>query len=280
MEDMAFDLAEVFAEGDFFGPNLVPCGRILQCTGGHVPGLGIIVDSPTEIKRAIRYLKSRGSHWVKIAATGGAFGPEGIGPVLFDKEEIRMIVDTAHTLNMKVAAHALSNAGIKQCIDEGIDTIEHGADIDEESLHKMVEKGLVLVPTLAVYDVLAHSGGVLPQLYVDKSVTVTNWQRETFQKAMDIGVKIALGTDAGSPNFGRHPSVLQEMRMMQKRGMAIPDILRAATVVPSEILNMKQHGKIEEGMVADLVGLKTNPLVSLDAFEAIDFVLKDGRRAR
>lgn len=279
MDDMDFDLAEIFEEGVLLGPNIVPCGRILQCTGGHVPDLGIIADSPDEIKRSIRYLKSRGGHWVKIAATGGAFGPEEIGPVLYDEQELQLIVDTAHSLNMKVCAHALSKVGIDQCIHTGVDCIEHGAVIDEAGMDMMIEKGLTYIPTLTIYRVLANSGDKLAANVVEKSIMVTAQQKETFQLALKKGVRIALGTDAGSVVFGPHPNVHNEMKMMHEYGMPIADVIKSATITPAEVLGDERIGSVDVGKRADLVGLRSNPLDSLDAFEEIEFVLKDGRRA-
>ncbi|MEL7647560.1 MAG: amidohydrolase family protein [Sedimentibacter sp.] len=275
-DDTAIDISNAIRRGIVKGPNMIPAGRIIQCTGGHVPEVGIIADTSDEIMKAIRYLKAKGAAWIKVAATGGAYGPEEIGPVLYTQEELALIVKESHRLNMKVAAHALSEVGIRNCIDAGIDTIEHGAHIEEESLKKMVEKGLALIPTLSVYQCLAESKGILPQNIVDKAVMVVGQQKKTFKKAVELGVRIALGTDAGSPNYGPHPSVYKEMLAMHEYGMIAADVIRCATINAAQLLNNHSIGVIEEGRAADMVALKANPLEDLEAFGDIVFVLKDG----
>ena len=121
-DDTAIDISNAINRGIVKGPNLIPSGRIIQCTGGHVPEVGIIADTSDEIMKAIRYLKAKGAQWIKVAATGGAYGPEEIGPVLYTEEELALIVKESHRLNLKVAAHALSEIGIKNCIDAGCAT--------------------------------------------------------------------------------------------------------------------------------------------------------------
>lgn len=276
-DDTAIDIAAAINRGIVKGPNMIPCGRIIQCTGGHVPEVGIIADTADEIMKAIRFLKAKGAQWIKVAATGGAYGPEEIGPVLYTQEELALIVKESHRLNLKVAAHALSAVGINNCIDAGIDTIEHGAHIEEESLKKMVDKGLALIPTLSIYLKLAQSHDILPQNIVDKAIMVVGQQKKTFIKAMELGVKIALGTDAGSPNYGPHPSVFIEMLAMRDYGMSNIDVIKCATINASELLNNNKIGCIEIGRAADIVALRNNPIEDLNAFKNIAFVLKDGK---
>lgn len=276
-DDTAIDIASAINRGIVKGPNMIPCGRIIQCTGGHVPEVGIIADTSDEIMKAIRFLKAKGAQWIKVAATGGAYGPEEIGPVLYTQEELALIVRESHRLNLKVAAHALSEVGINNCIDAGIDTIEHGAHIEEEALKKMVTKGLALIPTLSVYMELSQSQGILPQNIVDKAIMVVGQQKKTFRKAMELGVKIALGTDAGSPNYGPHPSVFKEMLAMSDYGMSNTDVIKCATINASELLNKSKIGVIEVGRAADIVALENNPIEDLNAFNRIVYVLKDGK---
>ena len=114
-DDVAIHLSHAIARGIVDACDIVPCGRALQITGGHVPEVGVIADTSDEILKAIRYLKSIGAKWIKIMATGGAYGPEEIGPVLYSEEEMSLIVREAHRLHMKVAAHALSKVGIINC---------------------------------------------------------------------------------------------------------------------------------------------------------------------
>lgn len=278
-DDTAIHLSKAIARGIVDASRIVPCGRAMQITGGHVPEIGYIADTSDEILKAIRYLKAAGAKWIKIMATGGAYGPEEIGPVLYSEEEMALIVRESHRLNMKVAAHALSEKGIQYCIDAGIDTIEHGAVISSKYLRKMKEKGLALIPTLCIYKELAASHGIIPDNIIRKAEFVVEHQKQTFREAMEIGVDIALGTDAGSPNFGPHPSVQKEMLVMEEYGMTRQDVIRAATLSAAGLLGNGKIGAIEEGRYADLVVLNTNPFDDLKAYYDIECVYKQGVKA-
>ncbi|MEL7564004.1 MAG: amidohydrolase family protein [Dehalobacterium sp.] len=275
-DDVAIHMAHAIQRGIVDACDIVPCGRALQITGGHVPEVGIIADTSDEILKSIRFLKATGAKWIKVMATGGAYGPEEIGPVLYSEEEMRLIVRESHRLNMKVAAHALSKSGIINCIEAGIDTIEHGAVISEEYLRKMKEKNLAYIPTLSVYKELSQSHGVLPDNIIEKAEFVVGNQKKTFKMAMDIGVCIALGTDAGSPGYGPHPSVLKEMLVMEEYGMSKAEIIKSATLNAARILENESIGAIEAGKIANLVVLNANPLEDLKAFDDIAAVYKRG----
>lgn len=275
-DDVAIHLSHAIARGIVDACDIVPCGRALQITGGHVPEVGVIADTSDEILKAIRYLKSIGAKWIKIMATGGAYGPEEIGPVLYSEEEMSLIVREAHRLHMKVAAHALSKVGIINCVEAGIDTIEHGAVIPEEYLKRMKAKNLAYIPTLSVYKGLAVGYGVIPDNIIAKAQFVVENQKKTFKNAMEIGVNIALGTDAGSPGYGPHPSVLKEMLVMEEYGMSKADVIRSATVNAAKVLENERIGAIKAGKLADFVILNTDPLQDLSAFGNIHAVYKHG----
>ena len=199
-------------------------------------------------------------------ATGGAAGLEEVGPSMYSQEQLRLIVSEAHRLHMKVAAHALSREGIIECIKAGIDTIEHGADIPDEYLQMMKDKGLTLIPTLAIYKILADSHGVIPEQTVAKSQKVVEHQRDTFARACKMGVRIALGTDGGSPNFGPHPAAFQEMLYMEEYGMSREDVVKSATLTAAQVLGEDSIGCLEVGRRADALLLDANPYEDLRAF--------------
>ena len=266
VDNVAVDIMALVDRGVLLGPDVVAAGSIIQPTGGHVPELGHIADSPDELVKAVRTMKARGAAAIKVASTGGAYGPEEIGPSLYSQKDLEIIVREAHRLGMKVASHSLGKVGIENAVCAGVDTIEHGADIADEVLQLMKRQGTFLVPTLAVYKKLSESSGEIPEAYVEKSRTVTAWHQDTFRRAMALGVGIALGTDAGSPNFGPHPSVFVEMQAMEAYGMKAPDILRCATCAAAKALGREATvGSLEEGKQADLLLVKENPLQKLAA---------------
>lgn len=283
-DDVTIHLNRAMRMGLAKGCDIIPCGSAIMGTFGHVPEVGRIADTEDELIKAVRQVKAllteagEPCQWVKIMATGGAAGPEEVGPSMYSVAQLKSIVEEAHRLHMKVCAHALSSEGIINCIEAGIDSIEHGAEISKAFLLKMKEKGLAYVPTLSIYHVLSQSEGILPANVIIKSKKVSQNQKITFKNAVELGVMIALGTDAGSMNFGEHPNVAMEMLYMHDYGMNKSDVIKSATINCAKVLGIeKTKGSIEEGKVADIVVLDKNPIKDLSAFtNNIACVYKDG----
>jgi imidazolonepropionase-like amidohydrolase len=283
-DDVTIHLNRAMRMGLAKGCDIIPCGSSIMGTFGHVPSIGRIADTEGELIKAVRQVKfllteaGETCQWVKVMATGGAAGPEEVGPSMYSLPQLKVIVEEAHRLHMKVCAHALSQEGIINCIEAGIDSIEHGAEISKEYFLKMKEKGLAYVPTLSVYRVLSESDGVLPSNTVLKSKKVREKQKATFIGAIEAGVTIALGTDAGSMNLGEHPSVAMEMLDMHDFGMSNSDVIKSATINCARVLGIDyKNGSLEEGKLADIVVLDKNPLEDLKAFSNnIVHVYKNG----
>ena len=277
VDDVDIDIARTFESGLLFGPTVIPAGRIIQATGGHVPELGLIADSKDELVKAVRTMKAKGAGVIKVASTGGAYGPEEIGPSVYPEESLRIIVQEAQRLGLRVASHSLGKTGITHAVRAGINTIEHGANIPEDVLLEMKGRNTFLIPTLAVYKKLSESRGQILDWYVEKSKQVVAWHRETIKQALKIGVPIALGTDAGSPNFGPHPSVFVEMETMVDYGVSTWDVLAAATCNAAEALGRRNcMGAVEAGKKADLILLRENPVADIRAMHSICQVIKQG----
>lgn len=284
-DDCAIPLASAINRGILQGCRILPCGGAIQGVYGHCPMIGTICNTKYELIAKIKELKAMFTqfriappHWIKIMASGGAAGLEDVGPCMYSEEELAAIVHEAHRLNIKVAAHALSYDAISKCVDAGIDSIEHGADLTEDILKQMAENGQTWVPTLAVYKTLAEGRGVVADHMVDRSIEVTRKQQTAFLKAMEIGTNIIAGSDAGSANFGPHPSILGEMAVMEEYGMPIADVLTSATIRSAETLGLKDYGEIAPGYKADFVILDADPLSKGVAayINDLDSVYKDG----
>ena len=285
-DDITISLSKAIRMGLTWGADIIPCGSSIMGTYGHVPEIGTLADTKDELIKAIREKKmlhtkaGNPCQWIKIMATGGAAGPEEVGPSMYSLSDLELIVSEAHRLHMKVCAHALSKEGIENCILAGIDTIEHGADISDEMLDIMKEKGLAYTPTLSVYRVLAESEGIVNAFTVGKAKKVVEHQKSTFLRAIKKGVKIALGTDAGSPNFGPHPNVFMEMLDMEAYGMERADVIRSATLTAAEVLGIdKKTGSLEKGKAADILVLTADPMKDLHVFtDNLESVYKMGKK--
>ena len=271
--DISVETAWAMEHGYIKGCRIIPCGSAIQSIYGHVPSIGTIANTKDELLYAIRAKKAlfvkKGirCQWIKIMDTGGAAGLEDIGPSMYDLDQLSFIVHEAHRLHMKVAVHAVSQEGIIECIRAGIDTIEHGPDIPDEYLDMMKEKNLTLVPTLAIYKLLSEGKGVLSDFMVNRSLLVTQQQRSTFARARAKGVRIALGTDAGSPLCGPHPVAFKEMTVMEEYGMPADEIITSATETAAEVLGIDNEiGSIEAGKLADFDVLSENPYKKITAF--------------
>lgn len=284
-DDCTLPMAKAINTGLIKGCTILPAGGAIQGSYGHCPMIGSIANTKEQLIDKIKRLKGYNIemaippiHWVKIMASGGAAGLEDVGPCMYSPEELEAIAYEAHRLNMKVAAHALSYDAISKCIDAGIDTIEHGGALTEELLLKMKEKDLCWVPTLAVYKELAAGKGIVADVIVEKATIVTENQKKAFADAMKIGTKIIAGSDAGSPNFGPHPSVYKEMYAMNDYGMPADEVIRCATIYEAEEFGIAQkRGSLDEGKLADIIVLDKNPLEDLHAFtENLCAVYKEG----
>lgn len=273
-DDCTLPMAKAVNQGLIKGSTIIPAGGAIQGSYGHCPMIGSIANTKEQLIHKIKQLKgyhiemmTPPIHWIKIMASGGAAGLEDVGPCMYSPEELEAIVYEAHRLNMKVAAHALSYDAISKCVDAGIDTIEHGGSLTEELLIKMKEKGLCWVPTLAVYKELAAGRGIIADVIVDKATIVTENQKKAFAAAMKIGTTIIAGSDAGSPNFGPHPSIFKELIAMNEYGMPAAEVIRSATLTEAKVLGIaEKRGSLEVGKLADILVLNQNPLEDLHAF--------------
>lgn len=283
--DAAIPLAGAINRGIIPGAHVIPAGSAIQGSYGHCPMIGFIANTKEQLIDRIKRLKGYNIemqippvHWSKIMASGGAAGLEDVGPCMYSPEELKAVTYESHRLNMKIAAHALSFDSISKCVDAGIDTIEHGAEMTEEILHKMKEQGQCWVPTLAVYKKLSESAGIVDDIIVRKAKSVTEKQKVSFQKALEIGTRIILGSDAGSANFGPHPSAYLEMFTMNEYGMPAMDVIRSATILAAEELGIgDERGSLEAGKLADILILDKNPVEDLHAFtENLYAVYKEG----
>lgn len=274
------DLRDAVAGGELTGPELLVSGKVITMTGGHGWQMGEEVDGEDEARRGARKQLKRGVDLVKVMATGGVM-TEGVEPgsPQLTGAEMRAAIEEAHRAGRKTATHAQGTTGIKNAIRAGIDSIEHGIFLDEEAVEMMLKRGVYLVPTLAAPYWISRKGreAGIPEYAVKKSDAVVGAHVNSFKLAYEAGVKIAMGTDAGTP-FNDHGKNSFEILLMVKNGMSAPDAIRASTSRGAELLGISDRvGTVTEGKQADLLVLDGNPLIAIGNIEKVHMIFKNGR---
>ena len=237
---------------------------------------GSVIDGPIDAMKQVREHKRRGADLIKIMPSGGVLSI-GDDPKVqtMTNEEIKAVIDTAHNLGMKVAAHAHGKEAIDNAIKLGIDSIEHGTYADSESFKLFIEHGTYLVPTLLVAEqvyqtALKHPERLNPSS-AQKGIEVTPHMKSMFAGAYKAGVKIAFGTDT-SRGVNAH-----EFTLMVEAGMSPADAIMTATHNAADLLGVSADAvSIQPGRYADLMAVKGDPLQDITRMEHVDWVMKDG----
>ncbi|HEV8396865.1 MAG TPA: amidohydrolase family protein [Vicinamibacterales bacterium] len=289
---MDVGLRNASAAGIIPGPRMLVAVRSLSATGGHCddqngmragvfgPENGFekgVINSPEDGRRAVRYNVKYGADVIKVCATGGVLSltdPPDVAQLT--QEELNAIVDEAHTLRKKTAAHAHGAEGAKRAVRAGIDSIEHGAFLDDEAIDLMKARGTYYIPTLMAVEggkLVLDQGGYAP-LVADKMRAAIASINGVVKKALAKGVKIGMGTDAAVYPHGRNT---EEFHLLVDLGMSPLDALRAGTAVDAELLGMKgQIGTLAEGAFADVIAFPGDPRQNIRQVEKVFFVMKEG----
>ncbi len=279
--------------GKLAGPRIFAAGKSIATTGGHadptngwadhlgganVGPLDGVVNGEEQAAQAVRQRYKEGSDLIKITATGGVLSvaKNGLNPQ-FTEEEIRSVVQTARDYGFKVAAHAHGAEGMKRAVRAGVDTIEHGTFMDDETIKLMKERGTYYVPTITagawVFD-RSKEEGFFPALVRPKAAMIGPQIQGTFAKAYKAGVKILFGTDTGVSAHGQNA---REFVLMVESGMPAMEAIKSATSVSAKYLEIDDRlGSVEVGKVADLVAVPGDPIKDISAMQRVHFVMKDG----
>ncbi len=275
---VACDVARAIEEGRVPGPRVVASGQALTISGGH--GWNTFareVDGIDEIRRAVREQMRSGARSIKIVATGGVLTPAiPVDFMSFTPEEVDAAVEEAHKWGVPVAAHAIGESGIANCVRAGVDSIEHGSHITADIAGDMKERGTFHVPTIsALHGIVEHPEDV-PAYAVEKGRQILGAAQKAFGLAAEMGVRHACGTDAGTPH-NPHGGAPAELIKMVGWGLSPLAALQAATSNAADLLRLPRVGAIEEGMVADLVLWEGNPLDDIEAVRKPRLVMKSGK---
>jgi imidazolonepropionase-like amidohydrolase len=297
--DVGFKRA--IGEGLIDGPRLVLSLSIISPIGGIgdavspsglplddcccIPGDPLlpesVVNSLADVRPVVRRMVRAGADVIKCATTGGASSRPGHGPRdgAFNLDEMQALVDEAHALDRRVMCHALGGRGLDVAIEAGVDSIEHGCYLDEDPRHleRMAERGIFFVPTLLVYEYHRKS----PQRHVrERAEALLEHHVTSIKRALEIGVKVVAGTDAGGHG---HPANAGELECLVKSGMTPMQALLAATGWAAECLGRQDElGTVQPDKLADLVVVAADPLTDIAVLRdptSIALVIKDGQVA-
>lgn len=280
-------LRDAINAGDVPGPRIDASGPLLGITGGHCDDNLLapefhhqadgVADGVEQVQHKVREVIKYGADVIKVCATGGVLS-KGDDPnaSAYTLEELQAIVNDAHRLGRKVAAHAHGAEGIKVALLAGVDSIEHGSFINEEDIQLMKQQGAYLVPTLYLEDWFLENAEAIhaPAYTVEKAKIVFPAAQQNIAKAFREGVKVAFGTDAAVYPHGLNA---HEFAAMTKLGMTPLAAVQAATINAADLLGWSDRvGTIQPGKFADIIAVDGNPLEDVHTLEHVRFVMKGG----
>jgi imidazolonepropionase-like amidohydrolase len=271
-DHLEFGFRRAVGDGLARAPRLVLAGKVISITTAGASawqGMYRQADGPHEVVKAVREQVAAGADVIKLMATGAVLSPghERPGAAQLTSAELHAAVETAHTLGRRVAAHAHGIEGIRRAVEAGVDTIEHGTHLHEDSevMRAMAARGVFLVPTLKALAGIADGAGV-PEDIAAKERDRRSDRDTTFTKALEVGVPIAMGTDAATP-FNRHGENAQELAIMVELGMDPMTAIIATTAVAARAIGRDDIGVLAAGRLADLAVWDGDPLADIRVLE-------------
>ncbi len=286
----ALDFVDVALErareaGLVASPRVIPSGYQISMTGGHGDDIGWppgvfetgpeqgVADGPDALLRAVRYQLKHGARTIKLMATAGVLSPEATADARqLSDEELRTIVEEARRNRVKTSAHAHGLEGILAAVRAGVDSIDHGSQIDAEAARLMKERGTYLVPTAWINTGHADTSH-LPPAVREKGRRISVQARESLRLAIREGVPIAYGTDAGTFPHGDNA---QDFAVLVDAGMTPLEAIRSATTAAADLLGFEDRGALEAGLLADVIAVPGDPLEDVTALERVSFVMLGG----
>ena len=288
---VAFALRRGTAEGEIPGPRIIASGPPISIIGGHgdVSGfrpevikaleVGNTCTGPEQCAARVREASRAGADLIKITATGGVLSQQarGLGQHFTDAE-MRAIVDTAHSLGLKVAAHAHSARGIEGAARAGVDSIEHGTFADAKAIAAMKANGTTLVPTLMAYTGIREglAKNAFTPAVAEKVRMTLNEVGKAARAARAVGIPIVFGTDAAVYEHGRNAE--EFIQLVETVGMTPAEALASATTGAAKLLDREgEIGRIAPGYSADLIAVSGDPLQDVRVLGKVDYVMVRGR---
>ncbi|HSH37740.1 MAG TPA: amidohydrolase family protein, partial [Chthoniobacterales bacterium] len=284
-------LRDFINAGELAGPTIVPAGRMISVASGHgdVNGLNRrntkagreeadnVCNGVDECREAVRNQILQGADVIKFAATGGVGSDVagGLARQMFE-DEMRAVIETANSFGRRTAAHAHGKDGIDTALRAGVNSIDHGSFIDDQTIALFKERGAYLVPTMMAPIAALEQArrGDRPPASLAKAEEAAAAMNESHKRAIKAGVKIAFGTDSG---VSKHGINAQEFKLMVDAGMTPTAAIHAATVAAADLLGRSANiGTLEKGKDADIIALSGSPLDDVTRLENVGFVMRRG----
>ena len=271
------------------GPRLFLAGRLLSITTatvGYYPGMYEVADGADAVRRAVRRQLAQGADLIKVMATGAMLSSEteDARAIQYTLDELRAAVEVAHDNFTPVAAHAHACQGIVNAVEAGVDSIEHCTFADDDALRRIARAGTFVVPTICAGELLLRDHGILaamPEHLRRRMVEFNEIHLATIRRAHELGVRIAMGTDAGTPGNHHGLNAHECVLMATHCGLSAAESLRAATTNAAALLRRQDDlGSLEVGKYADVIGCAGDPLQDIEELTRLTFVMKGGQVAR
>jgi len=258
-------LRDAVNSGRQLGPTMRCAGKVICMTGGHGWFIGRETDGPMDVVKAVRENIKAGADFIKFIATGGVSTPN-VDPMLaqLTAEELQAGVAEAKRFGRRSTAHAQGAPGIRNAVDAGVVSIEHGFQMTDELIADMKARNVYLVPTLAAMERVLSNPKALPAYVIEKTQRFGEMHRDSVQRFYKAGAPIAFGTDAGTA-FNYHGENSQELKLMADLGIAPLDTLRSATSAAADLVGFTDRGRIVEGYWADFLIVRGDPVADIRA---------------
>jgi imidazolonepropionase-like amidohydrolase len=271
-------LRRLVEAGEIPGPRMVTCGRNLCMTGGHGNWMGQEADGADGLRLAVRTQIKAGATAIKVMSTGGMMTPNQIaGAPQLTIEEMSAACDEAHKAGFPVAAHAESDAGVRNAVLAGVDSVEHGHGATVETLQLMLDRGTTLTPTMLsdrrIIEAPPDAG--IPQFVVDKCVPLGDALIETLHHAFRMGVTITAGNDGGAP-LVEIGEMAEELALYVQHGLSAQKALESGTINTARLFRVPEVGYLEPGWHADILVVDGDPLADINALRNPGIVIRAG----
>jgi imidazolonepropionase-like amidohydrolase len=282
------DVRGAIRAGALRGPRLFLAGKLLSITtstADYYPGMYDVADGPDAVRAAARRQLARGADLVKVMATGAMLSSESEDSraIQFTLDELRAAVEIAHDNHKHVAAHCHARRGIENAVEAGVDSIEHCTFADDTVLLRMAERGTVLVPTICAGELLFRDESVvatMPPHLLERMSAFNDVHAAAVRRAHELGVTIAMGTDAGTPGNHHGMNAHECVFLVEQCGLTPAESIASATVDAARLLRQPDLGSLHEGALADVIATRGNPLDDITELTRVALVVADGEPLR